>query len=426
MKNLSYKALKGTKDILPPESFVWQNLEEKARRLFSHYGYQEIRTPIIEELKLFVRSVGETTDIVQKEMFSFKDRGGREICLRPEATASCVRAYLESNLSSEPIVKFYYFGPMFRAERPQKGRYRQFHQIGVEVLGANSYLVDAEVILLLVELVKEFSLEHFLLKINSLGCTEDKKKISEEYRKILLKRKERLCPLCQERCERNVLRVLDCKEKRCQEIIGDLPSTLEMLCENCRRHFQSLLDILSSLNIKYTVEPRIVRGLDYYTRTVFELTSELLGSQDALAAGGRYDNLIEDLGGPSLGAVGFALGMERVIIALEKSGKLNEFVEKPLEVFLITLGEEADKEGFLLMERLRKKDISVDMDYSGKSLKAKMRRADKLKIRFVIIIGEDELKKGRYILRDMQSGYQEMINKEDLEKLCKKIRGEQG
>ncbi|MFN7170144.1 MAG: histidine--tRNA ligase [Candidatus Omnitrophota bacterium] len=414
MKQIIYKALRGTKDILPSETLLWQKLEEKARNIFSRYQYKEIRTPIIEEMKLFVRSVGETTDIVQKEMFSFKDRGGREICLRPEATASCVRAYLENNVDlSEPMAKFYYLGPMFRAERPQKGRLREFHQIGVEVLGAESYLVDAEVISLLVELLRDFGLESFLLKLNSLGCVLDKKAISERYREILFKKKERLCLLCQERLERNVLRILDCKEAKCRKVVTELPSTLELICTECKKHFQSLEEILSSLGIDYELEPRMVRGIDYYTRTVFELVSEALGSQDALAAGGRYDNLIESLGGPSRGAVGFALGMERVILALKKTGRLN-WIEKSPEVFLITLGEEAGRVGFLLLENLRRKGISMDMDYTDKSLKAKMRRADRIKAKFVLIIGEEEIKRGEYLLRTMATGEQTFLKKETI------------
>ncbi|MGE4357699.1 MAG: histidine--tRNA ligase, partial [Candidatus Omnitrophota bacterium] len=338
MTQYSYKVVKGTKDILPPESLLWRVLEKKAEEILYLYNYKEIRTPILEELKLFVRSVGETTDIVQKEMFSFRDRGGREICLRPEATASSVRAYLENRVNlSEPVAKFYYIGPMFRAERPQAGRLRQFHQIGVEVLGSYSYLVDAEVILLLIRIVKEFGLEKYLLKINSLGCQEDKKNIAEKYREILLKNKNKLCALCKERVKRNVLRVLDCKEKSCQEAIKTLPSTIDLICVDCKKHLDNLLKILSSSGVNYEVEPRIVRGLDYYNRTVFELVSELLGAQDALAAGGRYDNLIEDLGGSPAGAVGFALGMERVILALKKNQRLS-LTENPLDIFLIALG----------------------------------------------------------------------------------------
>lgn len=414
MKKLSYKALRGTKDIFPPEVFIWQDLEEKARKLFSLYQYKEIRTPIIEELKLFVRSVGETTDIVQKEIFSFKDRGEREICLRPEATASCVRAFLENNLHvSESITKFFYFGPMFRAERPQAGRYRQFYQMGVEVFGSYSYLLDAEIISLLIELVKEFGLTDYLLKINSLGCIKDKENISQKYREILLKKNNQLCPLCKERVKRNVLRVLDCKEIKCQELAKELPSTLDLICEDCHNHFEALIKIISCLGINYIIEPRIVRGIDYYTRTVFELISPLLGSQDALGAGGRYDNLIEDLGGPPMGAVGFALGMERILLVSKKSKEI-EFEDKIPEIFIVTLGREADKLGFLILQKLRKKNLFADMDYTEKSLKAKMRRANKIKAKFVVIIGDEEIKKGKCILRNMKSGAQEEIEQDKL------------
>ncbi|MCM8783466.1 MAG: histidine--tRNA ligase [Candidatus Omnitrophica bacterium] len=422
MEKFTYRALRGTKDILPPQSFLWRTLEKKAEDIFSFYNYKEIRTPILEEVKLFVRSVGKTTDIVRKEMFSFRDRGGREVCLRPEATASAVRAFLENNIHlSESLAKFYYIGPMFRAERPQAGRLRQFHQIGVEVIGSYSYVVDAEVIILLVKMVKEFGLEDYLLKINSLGCERDKANITKQYQKVLGKQKNRLCLLCKERVKVNVLRVLDCKEAKCQETVKSLPSTLDLICGDCKKHFESLLNTLSSSGINYEIQPRIVRGLDYYTRTVFELVSKLLGSQDALAAGGRYDNLVEGLGGPSLGAVGFALGMERAILALEKTGKFN-IADSPLDVFLITLGEEAERFGFLLMRDLREKGIFIDMDYTEKSLKAKMRKADRLKARFVLIIGEDEIKKGEYILRDMVSSQQTFLKKENIrEELAKRL-----
>jgi histidyl-tRNA synthetase len=413
MEKLAFQSLRGTRDILPEESFLWQELEKKAREIFSRYNYKEIRTPILEDLALFVRSVGKTTDIVQKEMYSFLDKGKREICLRPEATASCVRAYLEHNLAlNEPFSKFYYLGPMFRAERPQEGRLREFHQLGVEVMGSDNYLLDAEVISLMVNLVKEFGLSEFSLKINSLGCVKDKEAIAQKYKKLLEKKKHSLCETCGQRLQRNVLRVLDCKEATCQKAIQELPPTIELICPQCRSHFEQLLKVLDTTKIVYKIDTRIVRGIDYYTRTVFELTSSALGSQDALGAGGRYDNLIESFTGPSLGAVGFALGLERIILALEKSQAIKQD-EEPLGIFVITLGEEAGREGFILLEELREKGLSGDMDYTDRSLRAKMRYADKLKARFVLIIGEEELKKGEYILREMATSQQTSVPKKN-------------
>ncbi len=411
---LNFHALRGTKDILPQESCKWQELENKARNFFKCYNYKEIRTPIIEELSLFIRSVGKATDIVQKEMYSFSDKGKRKICLRPEATASCVRAYLENSLHiNEPLSKFYYIGPMFRAERPQAGRLRQFHQIGVEAMGSCSYFLDAEIISLLINLVKEFSLSRFTLHINSLGCVKDKKVISERFRELLSKKKNSLCDTCVARLEHNVLRVLDCKNTACQKTIRELPSTLDLICPDCRNHFEKLLEVLRATGINYEVDSSIVRGLDYYTGTVFELKSGLLGSQDAIAAGGRYDSLIESFGGPATGAVGFALGIERLLTTLEGSMALNE-LNIPLGLFIAALGNEAEREAFLILENLRKNGITCDMDYSNKSLKAKMRLADKLKARFVLIIGDDELKSREYILRDMSSSEQYSVKKDNL------------
>ncbi len=423
MKTSSFQALRGTKDILPEEAFCWQALEQRAHNLFTRYNYKEIRTPVLEELGLFVRSVGKTTDIVQKEIFAFMDRGRRRLCLRPEATASCVRAYLEHAVYlNEPLAKFYYIGPMFRAERPQAGRLRQFHQIGVEVMGSESYFLDAEIIALCINLVKEFGLTRYLLRINSLGCAKDKENISDRYRKLLNKKRKELCPACRQRLNRNVLRILDCKEHGCQKIIRDLPSSLELICPGCKSHFEKLLALLDSVKIGYKIDTHIVRGLDYYTRTVFELTSEFLGSQDALGAGGRYDNLIESLGGPSAGAIGFALGMERVILALRNSGSLKQDMRPP-DILMISLGEEAAREGFVLLEDLRKKGFISDIDCTDKSLKAKMRRADKLQARFALLIGEDELRKGEYILRDMSSSQQSSVRKENLlDELSKRLK----
>ena len=401
------KALRGTKDLLPKEARLWTVLEQKARAVLYSFGYSEIRVPIIEESSLFVRSLGQGTDIVEKQMFTFLDRGDRSVTLRPEATASVVRAYLENGLENEMgFTKLFYMGPMFRAERPQAGRMRQFHQIGVEAIGSYSPQLDAEVIALLASLLDSFNIINYEIKINSLGCIKDKESLANGLRQAIGSRLSTLCDDCKVRYEKNILRVLDCKNEACRnEIKKIFKGTEEYLCAECLTHFEAVKRSLDALKINYKSEPYLVRGLDYYTKTTFEVVHKKLGAQDAIGAGGRYDNLVADLGGPQKGACGFAIGMERTIMALQKTPEL----DGGLKTYIATMGEEAYKLGFSLAMALRGQGISAEMDFEGKSLKAQMRAADRLGAKYVAIIGDDELKNHTITLRNMGTKEQSMI-----------------
>ena len=407
-----HKAIRGVRDILPQEASIWQEIEEKARGIFSLYGYREIRTPLIEEASLFSRSLGKSSEIVKKQMFQIQ-RDKEIFVLRPEATAAVVRSYIENSLDKkEGFVKLYYAGPMFRAERPQKGRLRQFHHLGVEAIGSSSPLLDVEIICLARQLMQNIGVKNFRIKINSLGCNKDKKKLSDFLRVKLKSRLSQLCPKCKQRFKRNIFRILDCKEEGCRKICSGLDLKGDHLCSSCRSHFDQVKEGLDSLGVQYEFIPYLVRGLDYYTHTVFEITHDSLGSQDALGAGGRYDNLVSELGGPSLGAIGFALGIERILLVKDKKAeqKTNNLV------YLISLGTKAEKEALHILYDLRQSKIPVDTDYQNKSLKAAMRRASDLKVRFVVIIGEDEIKKNVVTLKDMLSGDQREISRTSLVK----------
>lgn len=399
--------MRGTKDLLPEEAKLWTGLEEKAREVFTCFGFSEIRTPVIEESSLFVRSIGQGTDIVEKQMFTFLDRGERSITLRPEATASVVRAYLENGLDNEiGFAKLFYIGPMFRAERPQAGRQRQFHQIGVEAIGSYSPHLDAEIIALLGAILDSFNIIGYKIKINSLGCVKDKKELSAGLRKSLEDKTGDLCDDCKARYEKNILRILDCKNEKCRSAVQKtFRGTEAHLCPECKAHFDSVKSALDALKIDYQVEPYLVRGLDYYTRTTFEVSHQKLGAQDAIAAGGRYDNLASDLGGPEKGACGFAIGMERTVMAIRDVTKIG----RGINVYIATIGEEAYKIGFRLVMELRKSGVSADIDYEGKSLKAQMRAADKIGARLTALIGEDEMKNHSITVRDMRTKEQSAI-----------------
>lgn len=416
------KRLKGTEDILPDVTPIWMQVEEASRSIFLLYCYREIRTPIIEESSLFTRSVGEETDIVKKQMYAFKDQGGRSICLRPEETASVVRAYIENHIDrKDGFVKLFYMGPMFRSERPQAGRLRQFHQIGVEAIGSYSFYLDAEVILLLSDLLKAYGIEDYTLKINSLGCDADKNKIKERLRKELKHDLNILCEDCNRRYKSNILRVLDCKNPTCKRIITSI-SLDGMLCEACSGDFKDLRQILDSFGVVYEVSPLLVRGLDYYTKLVFEVTTRKLGAQDAIAAGGRYDNLVSDFGGPKTGACGFAIGIERVIELLAKTGQQEPKEKKREYIFIATIGEIPKKEGFKLLGELRKGGIAAEIDFQNKSLKAQMRYADKIKASSVVILGEDELKENKVIVKEMADGSQRTVPLDRLVEELKRLK----
>lgn len=379
--------------------------------MFSAFNFQEIRPPVLEDASLFTRSLGESTEVVQKQMFLIR-REEDVYALRPEATASVVRAYIENNLDkTSGFAKLYYLGPMFRAERPQKGRLRQFHHLGCEVIGSGNPLVDVEVVSLAEALLKAFSISGYRIELNSIGCPEDKKKLSEKLHKELKKAVRALCDDCQRRFETNRLRILDCKNETCKDAVAKLDIGDSCLCSECGEHFSRVRAGLENLGIRYEWNPHLVRGLDYYTRTVFEFKHSGLGSQDALGAGGRYDTLVADLGGPRLGAIGFAFGIERLLLASSQGefdgpqGKLT---------YVISLGEEPARQAALILKELRMAGIACDTDYESRSLKGALRRANDLKARYVVILGQDELHKGVVVLKDMSSGQQKEIKPSEL------------
>ncbi|HMK60927.1 MAG TPA: histidine--tRNA ligase [Dissulfurispiraceae bacterium] len=401
---MKYSGLKGMEDILPPDINVWQSIEATARRIFSRYGFHEIRVPILEATDIFTRSIGEATDIVEKEMYTFTDKGNRSVTMRPEGTAPVVRCFVEKSLQSLPSPqKFYYSGPMFRYERPQKGRFRQFYQIGAEAFGVAEPSMDAELIIMLRNLLEEIGLSGLNFEINSIGCTECR----PAYRKALLTffgdNLAEYCPDCKRRYETNPLRILDCKVEHCATLRQGSPAVTDYLCENCRDHFKELLTILQTFKVSYTLNPNLVRGLDYYTKTTFEVTSEHLGSQKAVAAGGRYDRLVEEFGGPATPAIGFAIGMERLVTLLKE---MTPIATSTPRVFIATLGKKAETEGFGIAESLRSKGIWAEQSYGSASLKSQLRRADRLGAEFAIIIGENELTAGTVQWKDLNKKMQ--------------------
>ena len=405
-----YSVIKGFRDILPPESEQWQQIEEKARRLFQCFGFREVRLPILESTELFSRGIGAATDIVAKEMYTFADRKGRSISLRPEGTASLVRAYLEANLEQRGPQKLFYAGPMFRYERPQKGRYRQFYQLGVEALGYSGPAVDAEIMAMLRLLFEQLEVKKAVLEINSLGCRECRPAYREKLAAFLRGVKAELCEDSQRRVEDNPLRVLDCKEEKCRAVTADAPSVLDFLCEACRAHFEGLKKYLDLWETLYQENPRIVRGLDYYTRTAFEyLAEDGLGAQNAIAAGGRYDGLVEELGGPAVPGVGFAMGLERLALLLPKV----KSEEGLLDYFLVyTPGMREAALKWLM--NLRRNNLRVEMylEEEPKSLKAQLKLAAKSAER-LIILGEDEQARGKVIIKNLKTGRQEELSQED-------------
>lgn len=402
---MAINGVKGFNDILPGEVEKWQHIEATARRVFELYGLSEIRIPILEKTELFQRSIGDATDIVEKEMYSFEDKGGNRVTMRPEGTASVMRAFIEHKLHAlDPVQRLYYMGPMFRYERPQKGRYRQFHQIGAEVTGVAHATVDAQVLTMLTHFFAELGLAEPTLQINSLGCPCCRPVYREALKGFLLSRIELLCEDCDRRYQTNPLRALDCKSPGCQEATKGAPAMLEYLCPDCAEHFAATRNLLDLVGTKYAINERMVRGLDYYTRTTFEMVTTLLGSQSAVAAGGRYDGLISELGGPALPGIGFAIGVERIALLLADK----EFARRP-DLFIAALGEPAHALAFRLMTELQRAGCAVEIDYEGKSLKSQMRRADKFKSRFTLIVGGDELDRGSAPLKEMDGGTQDEV-----------------
>lgn len=403
------KGIRGAPDILPEDSGKWQALERVARDVLDRYGYAEIRTPAFERTELFVRGIGEGTDIVEKEMYTFEDRGGESLTLRPEATASLMRAYLEHNLGAKSsLVKFYLIGPMFRHERPQSGRFRQFHQIDVEAVGSLGPAVDAEVVALLHHLLEAWGLQGILLHLNSIGDPVCRPAYRQAFVAYAQAHRASLCPDCHVRLEKNPLRILDCKVPACQQIAAGAPTISAYLCEPCREHFATVRSLLDGLKIIHTVNERLVRGLDYYTRTTFEFLNPALGSQNAVAGGGRYDGLVEELGGPPTPAIGFAIGEERILTSLATQ---QAPPESPVYTgaYVATAGPEAFPAAFELVQTIRKRGLRAAVDLEARSLKGQLRQANKDGYRYAVILGSDELTRGEATLKDMVSGDQRAI-----------------
>ena len=408
-------SIRGFNDILPPETAVWQRIEKEAREIFECYGFHEIKIPIVERTELFSRSIGETTDIVEKEMYTFLDRHGESITLRPEGTAPVVRAYIEHKLYvNDPVAKLYYLGPMFRYERPQKGRYRQFYQIGAEVFGVEDPRADAEALEMLMSFFQRLGLEGIRLEINSLGCKECRPPYKEKLLDFLKSKKTYLCQDCQRRIEVNPLRALDCKSQTCIEIASYAPSLLDSICDTCKSHLEKVKEYLTLSTISFRLNPKMVRGLDYYIRTTFEITTQGLGAQNTVAAGGRYDGLVKSIGGPDVPGFGFAIGTERLALLLKDRGEGSGFREEPL-AFMVILGEGAEKEAIGLMKRIRRQRIRLERDYGSKSIKSQMRRADKLGAKIVLILGDDELASHSITIKNMEKGEQERVSLDEIE-----------
>ena len=398
--------IRGFKDILPGEVELWQRIEKIAASLFEDFGFREIRVPILEHTELFARSIGKDTDIVEKEMYTFEDRKGDLVTLRPEATASIVRAYIQHRLYAvDPVQKFYTIGPMFRRERPQKGRYRQFYQINAEVLGAESPLVDAQLIFILVEFFKRLSVPDTSVHLNTLGCPKCRPAFQKELHKFLAKVKTQFCADCERRKVKNPLRVLDCKVLACREAVADAPAMIDHLCDGCKGHFETVQKSLKKLHIPFEIDKRLVRGLDYYTRTTFEIQTGLLGAQSAVAGGGRYDRLIEELEGPAQPAIGFAIGFDR----LAEIVAANNVITPEIDLFIATLGEQAKTAAFEWSCGIAVSGIKTEMDFSDKGLKGQMKKADRLGARYVLILGDKEIEEGFAVLRNMATKEQNPV-----------------
>ncbi len=422
---MSFKVPRGTRDILPDEINVWSFLEDKLHKVSQGYGYKEIRTPIFEHTEVFSRSVGEDTDIVSREMYNFKDRGGRDITLRPEGTAAVVRAYLDNRLDALPKpVKLYYYGPMFRYDRPQSGRYRQFFQFGLEYFGAEHPAADVEVIALVMDFLKEINLKNVELHINSVGCSACRQVYRAKLLDYLEPCRENLCVDCRKRFDKNPLRILDCKNNHCQDLFNEAPDINTTLCGDCFNHFQMVQELLSNLNIVFKINTRLVRGLDYYSRTAFEFVSTALGAQSSIGGGGRYDNLVEVFGGEHTPAVGLAMGMERLILSLSEQSDLVK-QKFPVRIFLALDSDSRLVQALKIANNIREAGISAEVDYMGRSLKAQMKYAGKNNFSHVIILGEREQQRGKITLKEMNTGEQDELSvSETIDKLKIHLNGE--
>ena len=404
------KAPRGTKDITPKDVYKWHYVEKKFREICALYGYEEIRTPIFEHTEVFARSVGDTTDVVQKEMYSFTDRGDRQLSLKPEGTAGVIRSFIENKMYADTQpTKLYYITPCFRYERPQAGRQRQFHQFGIEVLGSDGPSVDAEVISLAVQFFNEMGLKNLSVNINSVGCPTCREEYNRKLKEYLDKKVDVLCETCLERKDKNPMRVIDCKNPHCKENLQDIPFMIDHLCDDCKDHFEKLQTYLKEMDINYVVDKTIVRGLDYYKKTAFEIISNDIGSQSTVCGGGRYDGLVEMLGGPKgISGIGFGLGVERLLLTLENN---NIEIENPksTDIYIATIGDAAKTKSFKLIKDLRSNHISADNDHLDKSLKAQFKYSDKLNAKYTVVIGDDELANDTATLKNMKTSEQTTI-----------------
>lgn len=404
------KAPRGTKDITPKDAYKWNYVENKFREICSLFGYEEMRTPVFEHTELFKRSVGDTTDIVQKEMYSFTDKGGRDITLKPEGTAGVVRAFIENKLYADTQpTKLFYITPCFRYERPQAGRQRQFHQFGIEALGSDKPSLDAEVIALAVQFFTEVGLKDLAVSINSVGCSTCRAEYNARLKEYLDAKSDVLCETCLERKDKNPMRVIDCKNPTCKENLNDIPFMVDHICDDCKDHFEKLQTYLKEMDINFVVDKTIVRGLDYYKKTAFEIISNDIGSQSTVCGGGRYDGLVEQLGGPKgVSGIGFALGAERLLLTMENN---NIEIENPYatDIFIVTIGDEAKTKSFKLLKDLRTNHISAENDHLDRSVKAQFKYSDKINAKFTIVIGDDELANDTATLKNMSTSEQTTI-----------------
>ena len=407
-------APKGTKDLLPAQAYKWHYVERKFAEICKNYGFKEIRTPMFEHTEVFARGIGDTTDVVQKEMYTFNDHGNRSITLKPEGTSGAVRAFIEHKQYAEvQPTKYYYDTDCFRYEKPQSGRLRHFRQFGIEVFGTPNMLADSEVICLANDFLNQLGITEIELRINSVGCPECRKKHREALKEFLRPRYDELCNTCKERYDRNPMRILDCKSEICQEIVKDAPRMLDYLCDDCKNAFEELKSNLTAMGIEYKVDPNIVRGLDYYTKTAFEFVTTSIGAQGTVCGGGRYDHLIEELGGPPIPGVGFGLGIERLLMLMDACGA--QFpADDSVDVFIAVMGERAKAFGLKLCRELRQSGVAAEMDTLARNIKGQFKYADRLNAKYTLVIGENELDKGVVSLKDMSMSQQREIKIEDI------------
>ncbi len=407
-KNREPSSIKGTRDILPAESRKWQRAEREVKRMFELYGYMEIRTPVFESTELFKKGTGETSDVVIKEMYTFTDKGGRSLTLRPEYTPSVVRSIIENRLYLKPdLMRFYFIGPMFRYDKPQKGRYRQFHQADIEVFGEKDPEVDAEIVEMAFTLLKNLGVRGIEIIINSVGCRNCRPEYHKKLRTAAEEQRARLCDDCQRKIDTNPLRIFDCKKDNCRNAASGFPRITEFLCAECQSHFEKFCRLLDFYGLKYTVDSQLVRGLDYYTKTTFEITCSQLGAQDAVLGGGRYDEMMKDFGGPDICGIGFAMGMERLLSVMPDTDEPERFL------YIVHMGEEAKKVSMKLAQYFREKGVECVLEYKDRKLKKQMSRADKLKAAWTLVVGDEEIKKKKYQLKEMKTGNQKEVTKEE-------------